>query len=92
MGRFSNLFSEANAAFSGEYKNELEKLTGLSKKEIDSVSPGTENMATYSVLIKVVEKASKKKLSEAKLVADIKELGDVAVKIAKKVPGLAAIL
>ncbi len=92
MGRFKDLFAEADAAFDGVYKNELDKLTGLSKEEIDSVTPGTEDLRVYSVLVKVVEKASKENISKAQLVEDIKELGDIAVKIAKKVPEFAALL
>ena len=92
MGRFSELFAEADAAFNGVYKKELDKLTGLSKEEIDSVTPGTEDLRVYSVLVKVVEKASKENISKAQLVEDIKELGDIAVKIAKKVPQFATLL
>ncbi|WP_319590174.1 hypothetical protein [uncultured Draconibacterium sp.] len=92
MGRFSELFAEADAAFNGAYKKELDNLTGLSKKEIDAVTPGTEDLRIYSVLVKVVEQASKKNISKAQLANDIKELGDIAVKIAKKIPELASLL
>lgn len=91
MGRFKKLFKEADAAFNGVYKVELDNLTGLSKDEIDAVTPGTEDLRVYSVLIKVVEKASKENISKAQLVSDIKELGEIAVKIAKKVPKLASL-
>jgi len=90
--RFSDLFAEADAAFNGKYKKELNALTGLSKEEIDSVTPGTTDLQIYSVLIKVVEKASKDNLSQAQLIANIKELGEIAVKIAKKVPQFADLL
>ncbi len=92
MGRFSGLFAEADAAFNGIYKTELDKLIGLSKEDIDSVIPGTEDLRVYSVLVKVVEKASRENISKAQLIADIKELGDIAVKIAKKVPQFASLL
>lgn len=92
MGRFSDLFAEADAAFNGAYKEELNKLTGLSKEEIDSVTPGTEDLRVYSVLIKVVEQASKENLSKAQLAENIKELGGIAVKIAMKIPTLASLL
>ncbi len=88
MGRFSGLFEEADAAFNGVYKEELNKLTGLSKEEIDSVTPGTEDLRVYSVLVKVVEKASKDNISKSELAKNIKELGGVAIKIAKKIPQL----
>lgn len=90
--RFSELFEDADAAFNGEYKEELNNLMGLSHEDIDSVVPGTTDLQVYSVLIKVVEKASKDNLSQAELIDNIKELGDVAVKIAKKVPEFAALL
>jgi len=92
VNRFSQLFSDADAAFNGKYKNELDKLTGLSREEIDSITPGTEDLRVYSVLVKVVEQASKENLSQAQLLDNIKELGVVAIKIAKKVPQFAALL
>jgi len=90
--RFSSLFAEASAAFNGEYAQELNELTGLSKAEIDAVAPGSADLQMYSVLIKVVEQASKDNLSQAQLIENIKELGDLAVKIAKKIPKFAALL
>ena len=53
MGRFSELFTEADAAFDGKYKKELGKLSGLSKDEIDAVTPGAEDLRVYSTLIKL---------------------------------------
>lgn len=87
--RFTDLFAEADAAFNGKYKEELKALTGLSKDEIDALTPVTSELKTYNVLIKVVEQASKDNLSQAELIDNIKSLGDVAIKIAKKVPKLA---
>ncbi len=82
--RFDAMFQEADVAFNGKYKDELNRLTGLSREEIDSVVPGTEDLRVYSVLVKVVEDASRKNLSQAKLASNIRELGDVAIKIAEK--------
>lgn len=90
--RLKNLAQKADESFNGKYKNELDALLGLSKEEIDSVTPDTTDSKTYSILLKVVEEASRKNLTQAELVEDIKELGDVAVKIAKKVPRFAALL
>jgi hypothetical protein len=90
--KFKDLFDQANAAFNGEYADELAALHGLSKEEIDSVTPGTTDLATYSVLLQVVTDASTKNLSQAELITNIKSLGDVAVKIARKVPQFAALL
>ncbi|MCL3781155.1 hypothetical protein EMN47_12265 [Prolixibacteraceae bacterium JC049] len=90
--RFTDLFAEAEAAFNGKYKDELNLLSGLSKEEIDAVCPGTTDLKTYSVLIKVVEQASKENWAQGKLVESIKELGDIAVKIASKIPQLGNLL
>lgn len=87
--RLRRLVKKADESFNGKYKDELNQLTGLSKEEIDSVTPDTEDSRTYSILLKVVEEASRKNLTQAELVEDIKELGDIAVKIAKKIPKLA---
>lgn len=88
--RFDDLFADADAAFNGLYKKELNQLMGLSKEDIDAITPETTDLKIYAVLVKVVEKASKDNLSQAQLVENIKSMGDVAVQIAKKVPGLAA--
>ncbi len=90
--QFDDLFAEADAAFNGLYKNELTQLVGLSQAEIDAIIPKTTDSQVYSMLIKVVEKASQDNLSQVQLVENIKMLGEVAVKIAKKVPTLAALL
>jgi hypothetical protein len=90
--RFDDLFAEADAAFNGLYKKELNQLVGLSKEEIDSITPETTDLKIYAVLIKVVEKASKDNLSQAQLIENINALGDIAVQIAKKVPQFAALL
>lgn len=89
--RFDDLFEEADAAFNGAYKNELNQLMGLSKNEIDEITPdGVTDMATYSKLIEVVKQASKTNMSQADLITNIKSLGNIAIKIAKKIPALAA--
>lgn len=90
--RFTEMFAEADAAFNGKYKDELKALIGLSKDEIVSITPDTKTMQTYSMLIKIVEEASRKNLSQAQLIENIKKLGEVAIKIAKKIPQFAALL
>ena len=90
--RFDVLFEEADAAFNGQYKEVLNKLYGLSKDEINSITPGTTGLQVYAVLIKVVEEASKKNLTQAQLIKNIKNLGDLAVQLAKKIPEFAALL
>jgi hypothetical protein len=49
-------------------------------------------MQTYQVLIEIVEKASKDNLAQAQLISKIKGLGASAIKLAKKIPGWAALL
>lgn len=88
---YDDLFDDADASFNGLYGNALKALHGLSAEEISSVTPGTTDMRTYTVLMKVVQDASAKNLAQAQLVSNIKSLGDVAVKIAKKIPQLATL-
>lgn len=90
--RFTDLFAEADSAFSGVYKKELNDLLGLSREEIDAIIPGTADLQVYSVLIKVVENASKDNLDQAELIENIKSLGEIGVKIAKKIPQFASLL
>jgi len=90
--RFEGLFAEASGAFKGKYKKELNMLTGLSKTEMNAVTPNTTDLQMYSVLIKVVEQASKDNLSQAELMNNIRELGELAIKLAKKIPGFYKLL
>ena len=86
--KYTKLAEEADKAFNGDYSEELNDLVGLSKEELESVIPDTQNKNTYKALIKIVEQASKENTKQADLINNIKELGEVAVNIAKKVPGL----
>jgi hypothetical protein len=90
--RFEDLFAEADAAFDGAYRDELNQLLGLSKEEIDQLTPDTTDLKTYHALIKVVEQASRDNLNQAQLVENIKKLGELGVKIAMKIPKLAELL
>jgi hypothetical protein len=65
---------------------------GLSRAEIDSITPDATDLQIYDKLIAVVKLASKHNLSQAQLVDNIKALGDVAVAIAKKSVALAALV
>lgn len=79
-------------AFEGKYANELNALMGLSREEIDAITPDATDLQEYNRLISVVKQASKHNLSQAQLAANIKALGEVAVSIAKKTTGLAALV
>ena len=79
-------------AFTGIYKDELNALSGLSKEEVDAISPGITDLQKYDELITVVKEASRVNLEQAALKAQIIKLGNIAVTIAKRIPALAAIL
>ena len=79
-------------AFDGTYANELTQLSGLSRSEIDAITPGGLDMQKYDALITLVKEASRVNLAQAELKSQIERLGKIAVGIAKKVPSLAAIL
>ena len=84
--------AENRQSFEGEYKDQLNDLMGLSKSEIDSITPDNTDMEIYDQLITVVKEASRVNLSQAQLKQNIEELGAIAVKIAKKVPSLVALI
>jgi len=86
--RMRKKMTENREAFEGAYKNELQALMGLSKSEIDAITPGTTDIETYDALITIVKEASRVNLAQAQLKQRIEELGAVAIKIAEKVPGL----
>ena len=79
-------------AFEGKYKDQLNELMGLSKSEIDAITPDNTDMEVYDKLITVVKEASRKNLSQAQLKQQIKDLGEIAVNIAAKVPSLTALV
>jgi hypothetical protein len=90
--RVRQALKNADASFRGEYASELKDLLGLSQEEIDRLTPDATDLAVYHQLITVVEEASRSNVSQAQLRSQIKGLGAMAVQIAKKVTGLAAIL
>lgn len=89
--RMQEKMKENRKAFEGEYSTQLNELMGLSKEEIDSVTPDTTDMQIYRQLISVVEEASAVNLAQAALKENIIDLGEVAVKLASKVPSLASL-
>jgi len=78
-------------AFEGEYGEQIKALLGLSRDQIDAITPDATDLAVYDQLMEVVKDASRKNLSAAQLRARIKALGTVAVAIAKKAGVLAAL-
>ena len=77
-------------AFEGAYGDELKALLGLSREQIDALTPDGTDLAVYDQLIDVVKTASRKNLSTAQLRARVKALGQVALTIAKAAGILAA--
>lgn len=90
--RLKEQLKTSREAFDGQYKDELAQLAGLSRMEIDAIAPGITDLQTYDALMALVKEASRVNLEQARLAAEIKKLGSVAVVIAKKVPALDAIL
>jgi len=86
--RLQKKMRENREAFEGTYKVEIASLMGLSKSEIDSITPDTTDIEIYDKLITLVKEASRANLSQAELKQRIEELGVIAVKIAEKVPSL----
>lgn len=79
-------------AFMGIYKDEINALHGLSRAEIDEITPGNTDLETYDQLIEIVKEASATNESQAALKEQIIELGEIAVQIAGKVPSLSGLL
>lgn len=84
--------ADGRVAFEGEFADEINELLGLSREEIDKITPDGTDLQEYDKLITVVKAASRHNLSQAELVANIRELGDIAVSIAKKTKGLAKVV
>jgi hypothetical protein len=84
--------AKGRAAFEGKYKDELNDLAGLSREDIDKITPDdVTDLQKYDELIAVVKEASRVNLTQADLKKQIEKLGDIAVVIAKKIPKIAAI-
>ena len=88
--RLREKMAENRKAFEGKYKDEINALMGLSKSEIDSITPDLTDLEIYDQLITVVKEASRVNLAQAELKSRIEELGEIAIKIAEKVPTLAS--
>lgn len=82
---------ENRKIFQGKYSEQLNGLLGLSKEEIDLITPDMTDLEVYANLISLVKEATKANLNQAQLIKQIKDLGDVALTIAKKVPSIAAL-
>lgn len=86
------IIKKNNEAFQGDFADEINGLLGLSRDEIDLITPDVTDLAVYGALIEVVKEASRKNTSQAELKARIRGLGTIAIEIAKKVEPLAKLL
>jgi hypothetical protein len=82
---------ENRISFEGRFRDEINGLLGLSKEEIDRITPDTTDLEVYDQLITVVKEASAANISQAELKTRITELGEVAVSISKRVTKLAGL-
>jgi len=82
----------AEAALNGKFAEFYKGLRKLSPEEIDEITPDTADQKEYERLIALVQAATEKNLSQAQLIQRVKALGDVAIRIAKRVPQFAALL
>ncbi len=78
-------------AFEGQYREEIEGLLGLSRKELERITPDTTDLEIYDQLITVVKEASASNIAQAELKSRVMKLGRVAISIAKQVPKLASL-
>lgn len=83
---------QIDAAFKGEYKHQIAGLYALSREEVDALTPGTSDLATYAKLVAIVEKASAENIAQTELVNQIRSLGALGIRIAKLVPSLATLV
>lgn len=89
--RLREKMAENRDAFEGQYADEINALMGLSREEIDLITPDVTDLEVYDQLTTVVKEASRVNMATAELKTRIEELGSIAVKIAQKVPSLAAL-
>ena len=82
----------AELALNGQFSEIYKELRNLKPDEIDSITPGTTDQKEYERMVALVQEATERNLNQAQLVAQIRELGGVAVSIARKVPSLAALV
>lgn len=88
MNRFTDSFAKADEKFDNQFSEQLEQLKGLTQSEIEKAMANTSDIEIYRQLAAIVDNASCKNLKQAELVSKIKALGEIAINLAKKIPGL----
>ncbi|MEQ8441235.1 MAG: hypothetical protein RIM33_11505 [Alphaproteobacteria bacterium] len=92
LQRLEQARAETRATLDGRFEDHYRGLRGLSQEEIEAITPDRTDEEVYEVLMATVQEATRQNIEQAELVNRIKELGTVAIAIAKKVPSLAALL
>lgn len=88
MGKFSELFKEADKSFNQNYSEQLEQLRVLAEEEKSRIISNTTDKEVYDKLIKTIDEATNKNLSQAEIISKIRDLGAIAINLAKKISGL----
>lgn len=84
--------SRAERTLEGRFGAIYRELRRLSPEEIDEITPGTTDQKEYERLIALVQQATDQNIDQAQLVERIREMGDVAQKIARRVTSLSGLV
>tara|TARA_R110002073_G_scaffold8068_1_gene45114 strand:- start:13695 stop:14009 length:315 start_codon:yes stop_codon:yes gene_type:complete len=74
----------AASALDGRFSEIYRQLRGLSPEEINDITPGASDQKEYERLLALVQQATTRNMTQAELATRIRQLGDTALKIAKK--------
>lgn len=80
--------ARAEATLNGRFATIYEELRNLAPAEIDDITPDISDQKEYERLIALVQAASQQNIDQAELINRIRDLGEVAKKIARKIPSL----
>ncbi len=84
--------SRAERTLDGRFGSIYRELRGLSPEEINDITPDTTDQKEYERMIALVQEATDQNISQAQLVERIREMGDVAKKIADRVTSLSNLI
>lgn len=93
------MFAEMDAAadraertLDGRFGAVYRELRNLSPEAVDDITPDTSDQREYERLMTLVQQATDQNMDQAQLVERIREMGDVATKIARRVASLSDIV
>lgn len=92
---FAEMDAAANRAqrtLDGRFGSIYRELRGLSPEEINDITPDTTDQKEYERIMALVQQATDQNMDQAQLVERIREMGDVAKKIARKVTSLSTVV